>query len=252
MTDPDHQRAGGGNARKCAKSCRANQLCGSTAPTAGSPPSPRAWREGVETCAGIPAACGASTFAAPVGRSSIRSAAVMRRPISQPSQSAGVRRLVSLALMGRTASTTHIPTTCRGVAEMVTSCAKDTTSLCLSHPTRARGRAYLAAKWKRQAEGNYNDRANAFVPLRRRTSPSFDGQPLGCSSLVLRHRTPARTLPAQSANASFVQPPRWRRGWRMIACPSCGSNRIGHFRLDCDWGHGGDWFAANTTATFAG
>jgi len=36
----------------------------------------------------------------------------------------------------------------------------------------------------------------------------------------------------------------------MIACPSCGSNRIGHFRLDCDWGHGGDWFAANTTATF--
>ena len=36
----------------------------------------------------------------------------------------------------------------------------------------------------------------------------------------------------------------------MKACPSCGSNRIGHFRLDCDWGHGGDWFAANTTAAF--
>ena len=36
----------------------------------------------------------------------------------------------------------------------------------------------------------------------------------------------------------------------MIICPKCSSKRIGKFRLDSDWGHGGDWDAANTTPDF--
>jgi len=31
----------------------------------------------------------------------------------------------------------------------------------------------------------------------------------------------------------------------MIVCPSCNSSRIAHFRLDSDWGYGGDWYEAN-------
>jgi hypothetical protein len=31
----------------------------------------------------------------------------------------------------------------------------------------------------------------------------------------------------------------------MTACPNCKSFRIGSFRLDSDWGDGGDWWAAN-------
>lgn len=36
----------------------------------------------------------------------------------------------------------------------------------------------------------------------------------------------------------------------MKICPSCGSKRIGSFRLDSDWGHGGDWGAANVTQDY--
>lgn len=36
----------------------------------------------------------------------------------------------------------------------------------------------------------------------------------------------------------------------MKICPSCGSKRIGSFRLDSDWGHGGDWWAANITQDY--
>ena len=36
----------------------------------------------------------------------------------------------------------------------------------------------------------------------------------------------------------------------MKICPSCGSKRIGSFRLDSDWGHGGDWWAANVTQDY--
>ena len=34
----------------------------------------------------------------------------------------------------------------------------------------------------------------------------------------------------------------------MILCPTCNSARIGTFRLDSDWGDGGDWYAANDAA----
>ena len=38
----------------------------------------------------------------------------------------------------------------------------------------------------------------------------------------------------------------------MQICPTCGSTRIGHFRLDADWGSGGDWFAQNEPESEAG
>ena len=31
----------------------------------------------------------------------------------------------------------------------------------------------------------------------------------------------------------------------METCPNCKSTRIGHFRMDSDWAHGGDWYAQN-------
>ena len=33
-------------------------------------------------------------------------------------------------------------------------------------------------------------------------------------------------------------------------CPSCGSERIGYFRLDSDWGHGGDWSSVNPAESY--
>jgi hypothetical protein len=35
------------------------------------------------------------------------------------------------------------------------------------------------------------------------------------------------------------------------ACPSCGSTAIGHLRLDCDWGSGGDWTPANDASCYS-
>lgn len=31
----------------------------------------------------------------------------------------------------------------------------------------------------------------------------------------------------------------------MIKCPKCASTAVGHIRMDCDWGSGGDWSKAN-------
>lgn len=31
----------------------------------------------------------------------------------------------------------------------------------------------------------------------------------------------------------------------MIVCPNCNSPRIANFRLDSDWGYGGDWGKQN-------
>lgn len=36
----------------------------------------------------------------------------------------------------------------------------------------------------------------------------------------------------------------------MITCPTCGSTCVGHFRLDSDWGFGGDWRPGNENETF--
>ena len=36
----------------------------------------------------------------------------------------------------------------------------------------------------------------------------------------------------------------------MITCPKCNSSRIGRFRLDSDWGNGGDWSAANVDSAW--
>ena len=36
----------------------------------------------------------------------------------------------------------------------------------------------------------------------------------------------------------------------MQICPTCGSKRIGYFRLDYDWGDGGDWYAQNNEAEY--
>ena len=31
----------------------------------------------------------------------------------------------------------------------------------------------------------------------------------------------------------------------VIRCPQCGSAEVGHFRMDSDWVHGGDWTKVN-------
>ena len=35
-----------------------------------------------------------------------------------------------------------------------------------------------------------------------------------------------------------------------IVCPNCGSERIGYFRLDSDWGNGGNWSSANLDESY--
>lgn len=37
----------------------------------------------------------------------------------------------------------------------------------------------------------------------------------------------------------------------MQVCPSCKSTRIGHYRMDSDWCHGGDWYAENSESKAA-
>ena len=36
----------------------------------------------------------------------------------------------------------------------------------------------------------------------------------------------------------------------MKICPNCNSTRIAHFRLDSDWGHGGNFDPSNVTSEY--
>ncbi len=36
----------------------------------------------------------------------------------------------------------------------------------------------------------------------------------------------------------------------VIRCPICGGTSIGHFRMDSDWGYGGDWNQVNTDENY--